>query len=203
MYYLRQPIFAAYKFGDLRACVRCPSRVGGSGSFSASQNRRLHDQRITQSQFFAGTSRWTAPTEHCCPLRRTALRRAAPCGRAAAWLLTAASTVDAAHQPLLGAGARHVPASRTRCRAARGGRPAWPAIVSRPIWRILTARTPEGRLCAAEWACARRLTARGFTPDVPSTPTLGWDPRLGCAATACGITRMRKERLPEVVCEDP
>ncbi len=47
----------------------------------------------------AGTSSWTAPSEHRPPLRRVAVRRAALCARAAAWLLTAASAIDATHRP--------------------------------------------------------------------------------------------------------
>ena len=84
--------------------------------------------------------------------------------------------------------ARVLAASRRR--AARDGRPAWPATGSRPLRRTLTRVPQKVRLCAAGAACASRLMARGSRPDVHSTPTLDWHPRRGCEGTACVLTRM-------------
>jgi len=82
--------------------------------------------------------------------------------------------------------ARVLAASRRR--AARDGRPAWPATGSRPLRRTLTRVPQKVRLCAAGAACASRLMARGSRPDVHSTPTLDWHPRRGCEGTACVLT---------------
>ena len=84
--------------------------------------------------------------------------------------------------------ARVLAASRRR--AARDGRPAWPATGSRPLRRTLTRVPQKVRLCAAGAACASRLMARGSRPDVHPTPTLDWHPRRGCEGTACVLTRM-------------
>ena len=87
--------------------------------------------------------------------------------------------------------ARVLAASRRR--AARDGRPAWPATGSRPLRRTLTRVPQKVRLCAAGAACASRLMARGSRPDVHSTPTLDWHPRRGCEGTACVLTRIRMD----------
>ena len=93
--------------------------------------------------------------------------------------------------------ARVLAASRRR--AARDGRPAWPATGSRPLRRTLTRVPQKVRLCAAGAACASQLMARGSRSDVHSTPTLDWHPRRGCEGTPCVLTPMQLRAVSEAV----